>query len=159
APQHLTEFYFWMAFGGVLGGVFVAVAAPFIFQTVIEYPLLVAAVAFFRQPGDSRKKINGGDLIFPALLGFLGIGGSKLLKAACVDITTDFWTSISVDAVIILIAYLLRHRVLRFALAMAILVFAYHRLLPEFFGGEQFIYSARDFFGVKGVKYDPDTNS
>src|SRR5262249_33572659 len=115
--QHLTEFYFWMALGGVLGGIFVAVAAPFIFQTVIEYPILIAAVAFFRQPDDSRTEINGGDLIFPALLGFLVIGASRLLKAAGADITTDFWIGIAVDAVIILIAYLLRYRVLRFALA------------------------------------------
>jgi SAM-dependent methyltransferase len=158
-PQHLTEFYFWMALGGVLGGVFVAVIAPVIFQTVIEYPLLVAVIAFFRKPDESRTEINGGDLILPALLGFLVIGVSKLLTAESVDITTDFWTAIAVDVVIVLTAYLLRNRVWRFGLAMAILIFAYQRLLPQFYGGTQFIYTARDFFGVKGVKYDPDTDS
>ncbi|HEY2382426.1 MAG TPA: fused MFS/spermidine synthase [Terriglobia bacterium] len=158
-PQHLTEFYFWIALGGVLGGVFTAVLAPFMFRTVIEYPLLVAAIAFFREPGEPKTEINGGDLIFPAVLGFAVIGASKLLRSHGVNFTSDLWTSIGLDIVIILFAYLLRHRVFRFGVAMAILIFAYQRLLPQFFGGSEFIYMARDFFGVKGVKYDFNTNS
>lgn len=158
-PQHLTEFYFWIALGGVLGGIFTAVLAPFMFQTVIEYPLLVAAIAFFREPQDPKTEIEGGDFIFPALLGFGVIGTSRLLRSHGVNVAADFWTSIGVDIVIILFAYLLRQRVFRFAVTMAILIFAYQRLLPQFFGGSEFIYMARDFFGVKGVKYDLDTNS
>jgi hypothetical protein len=38
---HLTEFYLWMSFGGVLGGMFTALLAPVIFPMVIEYPLLL----------------------------------------------------------------------------------------------------------------------
>ena len=159
APEHLTEFYFWIAAGGVLGGAFTAVVAPFVFQSTIEYPLLVAMIAFFRKPQDSQKEIEGGDLIFPALLGFLVIGASKLMRWASVDLTADFKTTIAVDVAIILIAYLFRRRVLRFALALAILIVAYQRVLPQFFGGTQFIYTARNFFGVKGVKFDPGTNS
>src|SRR5439155_4600560 len=47
-PRHLTEFYFWIALGGVLGGVFAAIIAPNLFKTVLEYPLLVAVVPLFR---------------------------------------------------------------------------------------------------------------
>src|SRR5215468_7396559 len=65
-PQHLTEFYFWVALGGALGGAFTAVIAPFVFNTVIEYPLLVALIAFFRESGESDTRIKGGDLMFPA---------------------------------------------------------------------------------------------
>jgi hypothetical protein len=159
APRHLTEFYFWIALGGALGGAFTAVLAPLMFQTVVEYPLLVATIAFFRQSRKPDTEIDGGDLIFPAALGFLVVGASKLMQWASVDITTDFKTSIAVDAGIILIAYLLRHRTLRFALAMAVLIISYRSLLPQFFGGSQFLYTARNFFGVKGVKYDVATNS
>jgi spermidine synthase len=53
----------------------------------------------------------------------------------------------------------LRHRTLRFALAMAVLIISYRSLLPQFFGGSQFLHTARNFFGVKGVKYDVGTNS
>ncbi len=156
-PRHLTEFYFWIALGGVLGGVFTAVLAPVLFQTVMEYPLLVAAIAFFRKPAYPQGEITGGDLILPALLGFLVIGASKLLRWTNADVTGNVW--IAVDAVIILIASTLRHRVIRFALAMALLIIAYQRVLPQFFGGSQFLYTARNFFGVKGVKYDVATNS
>ena len=41
APARLTEFYLWMSFGGVLGGVFAAIVAPQIFNTIWEFPILV----------------------------------------------------------------------------------------------------------------------
>jgi hypothetical protein len=43
APQHLTEFYLWMSFGGALGGMFTALVAPKLFSEIYEYPLLLAA--------------------------------------------------------------------------------------------------------------------
>ena len=39
--RHLTEFYLWVAVGGVLGGVFNALVAPVAFDTVVEYPLMI----------------------------------------------------------------------------------------------------------------------
>jgi hypothetical protein len=157
--RHLTEFYFWIALGGALGGAFTAVLSPFIFRTVVEYPLIVASIAFFRLGRDPEEKINGGDLILPAALGFLVIGASKLLQWASVDITNDLKTAIAVEAVIILIAFLFRHRAFRFGLVMATLIATYHSVLPQFFGSTQFVFTARNFFGVKGVKYDVGTNS
>ncbi|HZY56244.1 MAG TPA: fused MFS/spermidine synthase, partial [Rubrobacteraceae bacterium] len=41
AARHLTEFYLWVAVGGVLGGVFNALIAPITFDTVVEYPLVI----------------------------------------------------------------------------------------------------------------------
>jgi len=41
-PDRLTEFYLCMSIGGVLGGAFNAFAAPFIFNDVLEYPLVLA---------------------------------------------------------------------------------------------------------------------
>jgi hypothetical protein len=58
-----------------------------------------------------------------------------------------------------LIAYLFRHRAFRFGLTMAILIMAYHMLLPRFYGGSSYVHTARNFFGVKGVKFDLETNS
>ena len=40
-PTQLTEFYLWMSLGGVLGGVFAAILAPQIFNSVAELPLLL----------------------------------------------------------------------------------------------------------------------
>lgn len=159
APRFLTQFYFWIALGGVLGGAFTAVVAPSMFTSVIEYPLLVAVIAFFRESRDSESPLGGADLILPGALGFLTIGASKLMHWARVDLTTDMRTTIAVDLGIIVIAYMFRHRRVRFALAVAILVIAYYRLLPQFYGGTQFVYAARNFFGIKGVKFDFATNS
>jgi spermidine synthase len=49
-PSRLTEFYAWMAVGGVLGGLFNTLAAPLLFNTVIEYPLMLVAACLLR-PG------------------------------------------------------------------------------------------------------------
>jgi len=43
AASMLTEFYFFLSLGGVLGGLFSGLLAPHIFNSVIEYPLLVVA--------------------------------------------------------------------------------------------------------------------
>ena len=51
APVRLTEFYLWVSLGGVLGGIFAALLAPYVFNRVYEYPILVAAAA----PGPSRN--------------------------------------------------------------------------------------------------------
>lgn len=40
-PARLTEFYLWMSVGGVLGGAFAALAAPVIFNTTIEYQIIL----------------------------------------------------------------------------------------------------------------------
>ena len=41
APGRLTEFYLWVALGGVLGGLFNAILAPWLFDSVVEYPLAI----------------------------------------------------------------------------------------------------------------------
>src|SRR5437867_13367684 len=39
--RYLTEFYLWMSFGGVLGGLFNALVAPVVFDSIVEYPLVL----------------------------------------------------------------------------------------------------------------------
>src|SRR5262249_32017947 len=56
--RHLTEFYFWVALGGALGGIFTAVIAPFMFNTVVEYPFLVAIIPLFLQPPGPQQRIK-----------------------------------------------------------------------------------------------------
>src|SRR6201988_4261570 len=46
APALLTEFYHWVSFGGVLGGIFAALLAPAIFNRIYEYPILLLAGLF-----------------------------------------------------------------------------------------------------------------
>jgi len=46
---HLTEFYLLMSLGGVLGGVFASLVAMHLFDTIFEYPILIAAALLARQ--------------------------------------------------------------------------------------------------------------
>ena len=38
----LTQFYLWLSFGGLLGGCFAGVVAPLLFDSLLEYPLILA---------------------------------------------------------------------------------------------------------------------
>ncbi len=45
APRYLTRFYLFIALGGVLGGAFVAVLAPVLFDSYWEIPIILIAIA------------------------------------------------------------------------------------------------------------------
>ena len=47
---NLTEFYMWISVGGVLGGIFSGLIAPYIFPDVWEYPILLV-LALLCRPG------------------------------------------------------------------------------------------------------------
>lgn len=46
--SRLTEFYFWIAVGGVSGGAFNALLAPVVFDRMVEYPIAIAAACLAR---------------------------------------------------------------------------------------------------------------
>jgi hypothetical protein len=48
--QHLTEFYLMISVGGALGGAFNTLVAPNVFDTIAEYPLVLALACLLR-PG------------------------------------------------------------------------------------------------------------
>jgi hypothetical protein len=54
AAKYLTGFYVALSFGGMVGGLFAGLIAPYAFSWVAEYPILVVLAAFCRPPGDER---------------------------------------------------------------------------------------------------------
>jgi hypothetical protein len=54
AAKYLTGFYVALSFGGMLGGLFAGLIAPFTFSWVAEYPILLALAALCRPSGDER---------------------------------------------------------------------------------------------------------
>ena len=48
ASKHLTEYYLWMSAGGVAGGLLCALVAPLVFNSVLEYPLMLVAACLLR---------------------------------------------------------------------------------------------------------------
>ncbi len=56
--KYLTNFYLWISFGGVLGGLFNALLAPLLFPWAIEYSLAMVAACFF-VPGWKDRPTEG----------------------------------------------------------------------------------------------------
>jgi hypothetical protein len=54
AAKYLTGFYVALSFGGMLGGLFAGLIAPYTFSWIAEYPILVALAALCRPPGEER---------------------------------------------------------------------------------------------------------
>jgi len=54
APGRLTEFYFWISCGGMLGGTFNTLVAPTIFTGISEYPLVLALACLALPPIESH---------------------------------------------------------------------------------------------------------
>src|SRR6266849_1364323 len=50
APRYLTAFYLWISAGGVIGGIGAGLIAPYVFNWVAEYPILIALAVLCR-PG------------------------------------------------------------------------------------------------------------
>lgn len=61
AVRHLTEFYLWIAVGGVLGGAFNALLAPALFARAWEYPI-VLVLACLARPWPGRPRYFRGHL-------------------------------------------------------------------------------------------------
>jgi SAM-dependent methyltransferase len=154
AAQQLTEFYFWIALGGVLGGIFTATLAPTIFSTVLEYPLLVAILPFFRKTG---QQDDTGRAIGIAALFATGIGLTWLvLRFTHLDF--DINALAFAHTALFFVVYKFRNHAQRFAFSFVALMLAYTLILPGYIEGANRIYVSRNFFGVKKVLDDPGTH-
>jgi len=54
AAKYLTGFYVALSFGGMIGGLFAGLIAPYTFSWVAEYPILLALAALCRPDGNER---------------------------------------------------------------------------------------------------------
>ncbi len=57
AAKYLTGFYVALSFGGMVGGLFAGLIAPFVFSWVAEYPILLALAALCR-PSDGDERLT-----------------------------------------------------------------------------------------------------
>jgi hypothetical protein len=87
---YLTEFYLWMSFGGVLGGLFAALIAPRLFSEVFEYPLLIA-LSLACRPGvfSVPRERTVRELIW--IVGLLAVGMMLIMKGT-VYVGQQGWT-------------------------------------------------------------------
>jgi len=153
ATRHLTEFYLWMAAGGVLGGAFTALIAPLIFSTVVEYPLmLVLACLLGSRPDEAwqGRRQRALDLALPLALGVLAVG---LITALQAGVAGSGRASIGpAFGLLVLLCFTFSRRPLRFGLGVGVLLVTSTLYLGE---EGRVLHTERSFFGIHRVTLDP----
>jgi hypothetical protein len=152
SPARLTEFYFWIALGGMLGGLFNALLAPMIFVGIAEYPLVLFLAALLRRrpvtaTADDRTTGWLQSIAVVAVVGLLAVG-SVLLNNR---FGSGSRFLILGGAIPVLIAFGQQRRPLRFAACIAVLLLS-GALVQSPFGRD--VYATRTFFGVYRVRED-----
>ncbi|MBX3362173.1 MAG: fused MFS/spermidine synthase [Phycisphaeraceae bacterium] len=153
--SRLTEFYLWIAVGGVLGGIFNALVAPLAFNDVYEYPIAIGLACMSRiAPGGVARSVRSRMLdvavplavlliaagTLPAMQWVFRLGGMELQGGWLVKALTVGLPCIA--------CFLAVGRPLRFSLcAVAILVYAFVSIEPTF----KVLHKERTFFGVLRV--------
>jgi hypothetical protein len=56
--DRLTEFYFWMSLGGVIGGALTALVSPLVFNGIVEYPLMLGLACLIQPERADDKKLS-----------------------------------------------------------------------------------------------------
>lgn len=142
----LTQFYFWMSLGGVLGGMFNALLAPYLFRSLIEYPLAMSAaclcspLTLWHWPPGRRWL----DLPLAAVIGLL---------AAVILFNTYDWEPSQPIFLCLLLCCCALGRPLAFGFSIAAVFLA-----VGFFDDEtsHVVFRERDFYGVLTVQTDVD---
>ena len=152
AVAHLTEFYLWLSVGGVLGGAFNALLAPAVFNSVAEYPLVVALACLVGLGGSVREEISRSrrtDWLWPVGLGVVAV--ALVLGIEASRFRANAAASGIVFGVPALVVFFLSRRALRFALCAGVLLLA-----GNFYHGEKgrVLHAERSFFGVHRVTQD-----
>ncbi len=152
STTHLTKFYLIMSFAGMLGGMFNTFVAPFVFNAVYEYPIMIVLALLLRpsiliEEGFSPEKLKPLLLqtLFPVLLLIVGLSLYYFID--------NFPRYLdSVGGALILLAgmtYAFRKQAITLALLTGTLLFfsiGLHSSLSHT------LYQKRSFFGVFSVR-------
>ncbi len=154
APRHLTEFYLWMSAGGVLGGMFNALLAPVIFNTLAEYPL-VLALACLALPRFGADALTPAfvrrDLILPVLSS--GLLAALIVGTAALNLSEGILALVVIFGLPALLCFSFSRRPLRFALGVGALFLVTTVLYTSALGQE--LATERSFFGLHRILLDP----
>jgi hypothetical protein len=145
AERHLPQLYFLMSLGGVLGGSFASLAAPVIFDRVLEYPLLIAAA--FAVVGLTRQswKVSGWrfwvavSVIPGTLILLLILGGADSTVTGYAIAIWLLWSIVTILALS------------GFQLVQAIVLLSVILVYPSVSLERHAIAQSRSFFGVSSV--------
>jgi len=155
-PAALTEFFLCVSFGGACAGIFNALIAPNLFNSVAEYPIGIILACLLAPPITIPHVIRPGrwlDFLVPATLGLLTVALARLVSELP-------WTALHLRPALVfglpvITSYIVVDRPLRFALALAAIVLASIFYTPA---QGRVLYRARNFFGVSQVTLDRSGN-
>ncbi len=151
--HYLTEFYLWLAAGGVLGGVFNTLVAPQIFASVAEYPIAIAVSCLLCVSREQLREvvIDPQRLKRPALA---AATAGALLIGERLDVLPTIPMIALLGAPVIMCVSVARDAA-RFAVAIAGLLAALvigNAVVPA--EGGRGLYAERTFFGIYRVRTD-----
>jgi hypothetical protein len=148
----LTEFYLWIALGGALGGVFSAVVAPLLFDSVIEYPLAIVLACLLRPGRDTGhdRRSRTLDVLLPLGVGVVFVGLAALGHA--VGFSSLVARGVPLAVVVVICATFVS-RPVRFGLAVGAVLIA---AAVSFSSANDTLYTDRTFFGVLRVERDEE---
>jgi hypothetical protein len=154
AAKYLTGFYVALSFGGMVGGLFAGLIAPYTFSWVAEYPILLATAALCRPAANERlPKITRWYWILLAV-----IAAALLVPAGMTGKVTTYledhrvWVAGAVGVLAALLALLLNGgRWKLFATAALALV-----LIRAYPADDGRVETVRSFFGVHKIVVTSD---
>lgn len=154
STPHLTEFYFCMSIGGVLGGLFNTLIAPLLFRSVVEYPGVIV-LAVLALPGGPAAKLSFG-LFWRSLALALGIGLLTVILVLVVPwlVFEPRPRVVAVFGVPVLLCYLLSNQQpVRLGLGIGAVLLASHFYTAVH---APVLWMDRNFFGALRVTQDPE---
>jgi hypothetical protein len=154
ASKYLTGFYVALSFGGMVGGLFAGLIAPYTFSWIAEYPILVALAVLCRPP--EHERLSRWSRWYWPLLAAAAValiapihGGGKLFPWI-EDHRVYVISAIAITGMIM--AILLKADRAKLA-GIAILALVLIRIYPQDSGRVE---TVRSFFGVHKIVVTPD---
>jgi hypothetical protein len=149
----LAEFYWCVAAGGMLGGLFNTLIAPTTFNTILEYPLVIVLACLIgrrddNEQGSSRDRLF--DFVLPAGIGVLTVGLALLVGQY--NVNTALGIGIVFGIPLMIINHRFRSRSVRFALALGAVMLG-SVVYSE--TQERTLHVERNFFGTLSVRVSP----
>jgi hypothetical protein len=143
--RHLTEFYLWMSFGGMIGGISAGLIAPYVFNWIAEYPVLIV-LGLLCRPGAIEGGMAPKRLVWFALF---AIAAAIVIHVSRSDQPLSEAKMMAIAAGVLLVSVIFLRDSLKFAavVALALAVGAIDQ------AGSSKGESVRNFFGVHKI-YD-----
>jgi predicted methyltransferase len=152
AADRLTEFYLWISFGGMLGGVFNVIIAPLVFNSIHEFPIALILACMLRPVlGDDGASMWRRDILFPFVLFAVFIIPPLFFDFRLVDLRlgeAGMYGAVFFFVPLGVMAYSFRLRPLRFGLGIAAILVVTALTTTE----DTVIARERSFFGVHKVQ-------